>query len=1146
MKAVIATIKPLPFHLLSPEEFERMTLWLIKKRGYLRPQHLGEGGNEQGRDIVAYKPTESGEELWYFQCKRYQKIGASTLQAEIDKYNQLALNAPQRKPVGVVFVTNAVLTASNEKTVSDYCEKHGYAYEFWPHSVLDMYVKEHSDIINEFFGPYLNSQLTPPLLHQLPSPLRDFTGRQNELKELHNVLKYDEVTMIGLFGEAGVGKTSLALKFAEQVSAFYPDAQLFINLKGTSLYPLTDNEVIRQIIHSYHPTIDLPETQSELLALYRSILYQQKTIIFLDDVANAEQIASIIPPENCLLILTSRHRFVLPGLYQKHVRRLSVDDAEALLLKISNRIEEHVSEIAKLCEYLPIALRLAASALVERIDLSPSIYIQRLTNAQQRLALIDASLSLSYDLLDNDLKLYWCSLAIFPGSFDLFAVAEILDVNENTAQDIMSVLVSYNLVEWDSAQSRYYLHELTRIFIDARLPQHIRQISYRRFAIHYLQVLGEANDLYQKGKENFLKGIEIFNREWENLRMGQSWSATYTENDKEANELCSDYPQYGSLLLDLCRHPKEHIQWIEAGIKAAKILNNNLAEEILLCNLGSAYMRLGGAQDAINFFQQSLTMAKARDDLDKVTLLLLNLAAAYLHKGDVLPALSIYDEIFHLQSEITDQISIKGFLNNLGGIHCMMGNNQEGIKAYKILLNLEREQGDWRGEGRVLMNLSNAYANMGETSQAIEYLYEALDIAKTIGSQSLECDSLGKLSLFYMEDEPEKAIELLEEALVIAQNIGDKSSEAEILGRLGNAYRIVEDIGKAIDFCNQALLLAREIDDKETESVVNGTLSAIYYQNGDFGRSVFTAKMAWEYRNQIGHIDAQKASIILEKFAIRNEAEGLRELSTEHFKAGNYAYAISFAKKGLEFYRRIEDKDGECLLLGIIAESYISVNKTRHAIQYFEQSLAIAQENHNRKLEALLTYSLGMLYHRQGSLTQAMVDTMHKSIDYLKKINHPKAKILAPEIKEIQVKFEANEFMEKGNFYAQSNQTDLAVDFFKKALNKYHEFGKTDRLIMAPLLKLIESYDKKNQLPLAIGYIEEFIEISHHVGDYDFEAGMSWLLGEIYQKEGQIDKAILAMQISVDYNYEIGEFEKAQQQASHISRLRNGLNHKAS
>ena len=109
----------------------------------------------------------------------------------------------------------------------------------------------------------------------------------------------------------------------------------------------------------------------------------------------------------------------------------------------------------------------------------------------------------------------------------------------------MGVLVSFNLVEWDSVQSRYYLHELTRLFIDARLPQPVRKNSHKRFAIHYLQVLGEANDLYQKGKENILKGVEIFNREWENLRMGQSWAVTYADNDKDGAELCNKYPKYG-------------------------------------------------------------------------------------------------------------------------------------------------------------------------------------------------------------------------------------------------------------------------------------------------------------------------------------------------------------------------------------------------------------------------------------------------------------------------------------------------------------------------------------------------------------------------------------------------------------------------
>ena len=92
---IITTNKPLPFDALSPLEFERMCLWLVEREGYLRPQHLGEAGSEQGRDVVAYKPTDAGEELWYFQCKRYKRIGASTLREEVDKYP-----SPHDSPAG--------------------------------------------------------------------------------------------------------------------------------------------------------------------------------------------------------------------------------------------------------------------------------------------------------------------------------------------------------------------------------------------------------------------------------------------------------------------------------------------------------------------------------------------------------------------------------------------------------------------------------------------------------------------------------------------------------------------------------------------------------------------------------------------------------------------------------------------------------------------------------------------------------------------------------------------------------------------------------------------------------------------------------------------------------------------------------------
>jgi len=69
-----ATTHVLPFDKLSPADFERLCLWLVEHEGYTRVEHLGLAGNEQGRDVVAYKPSPQGEELWYFQCKRYRSI----------------------------------------------------------------------------------------------------------------------------------------------------------------------------------------------------------------------------------------------------------------------------------------------------------------------------------------------------------------------------------------------------------------------------------------------------------------------------------------------------------------------------------------------------------------------------------------------------------------------------------------------------------------------------------------------------------------------------------------------------------------------------------------------------------------------------------------------------------------------------------------------------------------------------------------------------------------------------------------------------------------------------------------------------------------------------------------------------------------
>jgi hypothetical protein len=51
--SITGTTHTLPFHQLSPRDFERLCLWLVQREGYERAEHLGAAGSEQGRDVVA-------------------------------------------------------------------------------------------------------------------------------------------------------------------------------------------------------------------------------------------------------------------------------------------------------------------------------------------------------------------------------------------------------------------------------------------------------------------------------------------------------------------------------------------------------------------------------------------------------------------------------------------------------------------------------------------------------------------------------------------------------------------------------------------------------------------------------------------------------------------------------------------------------------------------------------------------------------------------------------------------------------------------------------------------------------------------------------------------------------------------------------
>ena len=207
---ITSTTHVLPFGALSPSEFERMCLWLAEREGYLRAEHLGEAGNENGRDILAYRNSDNGQELWYFQCKRYATLHAKSLMKEVEKYNVLSLNDPEKKPYGIVFLTNATISARAREEVRKFCADFNYTCEFWARTELDLRIKKHNDIIKEFFNysPLSLGQNNISISH-LPVTGSDLFGREKELRLLDKAWTEPTTNVISFVAWGGVGKTTL-------------------------------------------------------------------------------------------------------------------------------------------------------------------------------------------------------------------------------------------------------------------------------------------------------------------------------------------------------------------------------------------------------------------------------------------------------------------------------------------------------------------------------------------------------------------------------------------------------------------------------------------------------------------------------------------------------------------------------------------------------------------------------------------------------------------------------------------------------------------------------------------------------------------------------------------------------------------------
>lgn len=592
---------------------------------------------------------------------------------------------------------------------------------------------------------------SPSFLHQLPELENSFFGRTQQLQSLKEMHTSKKVNAFGIVGMGGIGKTMLALAFAQTI-ANKCYAEIFLDMRGVESNPVNSEEAMLHVIRSFHPSFGETENVSLIVGAYRSIFHNRRILVFFDNVKDEEQIKNLLPPKTSVMIFTSRQGFLLPDCHTFLVPLMSTLESQQFLLKMADRLTKDESDkIAELCGYLPNALSKAGRILREYLNLDVSEYIKRLSYAKNRIDLIEPTTDVSYNLLSNQLKKVWRKLSVFPEGFGMEAAQKVLEVDfENCEQMLfnlnkVSMLSAYRsrpsvIQGEEQVEIRFRLHDLDRVFADSKLEVGERQKVYLKFAEYYSGVLKFAGRLYENGGPNSLFALDVFDREWGNIEHGQNISSKYRNKSDRMADLCVDFSLNAAGLLDLRVSNRKIIEWSNAALEIARGKKDLVAEGIALNNLGTAYSDLGDFDVATPLLERSLDIAEKTKNKFYLFARVANLGNLLRRKGDLRLSLSHHNRAYAIAGELKNRSFQTQELINIGNVYLDMGEKEEALEKHLLGLNEAKSLENKFIETKALLTLARDYETIGSRLMALKYYRASLFSARTLGAREIEVE----------------------------------------------------------------------------------------------------------------------------------------------------------------------------------------------------------------------------------------------------------------------------------------------------------------------------------------------------------------------------------------------------------------------
>lgn len=690
---------------------------------------------------------------------------------------------------------------------------------------------------------------------QLPHANPHFCGRTKEMESLDLAFKRGE-RLIVISGEAGAGKTTLAVVWARRISREFSDGQIFLDLRGFDrAAPMKLDESLAILLQSLGCELnEIPTSLVAQSALLRTLCADRKLVLLLDNASVMSQVGDLLPAgDDVLVLVTSRDQLnglsVRFGAHRIHCDTMPNNDCYAHLQRVvgKERVSaepESANQLISMCERLPLAIAIAASAINKRPNMSIARYVgdlqrqgrlsQLRVGGENELAVRNA-LDLSYRTLQPASQAIFRSIGVIPGSkSSLAALAAGACVGTHEAEEAFMEACHLHLMQ-ESEDRVYAWHELVREFAaelcrDIDGSERILAAS-RRILDHYLHGSFNAAKACGFGASrvdlppasagalpptflNRAEAISWFDREWPSIAVVVS-RAAQSHHAYPAWQIISSLHD----LLQL-RRPIPEVIRIAMLVRDAALRGGDvLGGACMGLTLGSAYWRAAELERSFAEYSQAREIARKEGWVQGEAVALQGMGVATKQQGEPRKALLYYKQataLFMVNGRISDQVAA---LNNAASAHLVIGELDDARIALARALLLSHENQHFRSI--ILVNQGLVHQRMGLFDEAKEVLAEALEAANGADSEYSRAITLETLGLVHLEAGDASMAEIqFRDALERAEAVQNENCQVACLIGLAAAARMRKRMEVAAEF----LTSAGKIVSRTCEAISQATL----------------------------------------------------------------------------------------------------------------------------------------------------------------------------------------------------------------------------------------------------------------------------------------------------------------------------------